>query len=77
MAAQKVIDKRKNRKILPSLEVVDVVLVQWILVHYQYQHNSEVLHTFTTNKSYGFLLNVKPNNLVFLTPYNTDFMILQ
>ena len=53
--------------------MVDVVLAQWILVDYQYQHNSEVLYTFTTNKSYGFLLNFKANNLVFLTPYNTNF----
>ena len=30
-------------------------------------------YTFTPNKSYGYLLNVKPNNLVFLKTYKTDF----
>ena len=25
------------------------------------------------NKSYGYLLNVEPNNLMFLKTYNTEF----
>ena len=31
----------------------------------QYQQNSEVLYTFTPNKSYAYLLNVEPSILVF------------
>ena len=34
---------------------------------------SEILYTFTANKSYAYLLNVEPSNLVFLKTYNTDF----
>ena len=34
---------------------------------------SEVLYTFTPNKSYTYLLNIEPNNLLFLKTYNTDF----
>ena len=34
---------------------------------------SEVVYTFTPNKSYAYLLNVEPNNLVFLKTYNTEF----
>ena len=30
-------------------------------------------YTFTPNKSYGYLLDFKINNLVFLKRYNTDF----
>ena len=61
------IDKTKNGEKLPSLEVVEVVLVQFNLVDNQYQQNSEVLYT------YAYLLNVEPSNSVFLKTYNTEF----
>ena len=32
-----------------------------------------MLYTFTPNKFYAYLLNVEPNNLVFLKTYNTEF----
>ena len=56
-----------------SLEVVEVVLVQRNLVENKHQQKSEVLYTFMLNKSYAYLLNVKPSNLVFLKTYNTEF----
>ena len=34
---------------------------------------SEILCTFTPNKSYAYLLNVEPSNLMFLRTYNTEF----
>ena len=49
---------------MPSLEVAKVVLVQRNLVDNQYQRKSKVLYTFTTNKSYAYLLNIEPSNLV-------------
>ena len=66
-------DKTKNREKVPSLEVVKVVLVQCNLADNQYQQKSEVLHTLTPNKSYAYLLNVEPSNLVLLKTYNTEF----
>ena len=51
---------------MPSLEVVEVVLVQCNLVDDQYERKSEVLYTFTRNKSYAYLLNLEPSNLMFL-----------
>ena len=72
MAAQrKFNDKTKNGENVPSLEVVEVVLVQCNLTDTQYQQNLEVLHTFTPNKSYVYLLNVERSNLVFSKTYNT------
>ena len=71
--AKKLIDKTKNGKKVPSFEVVEVVLVQCNLVDNQYQQKSEVLYTFTPDKSYTHLLNVEPSNLVFLKTYNTEF----
>ena len=65
-SAKKLIDKTKNGKNVPSLAVDEVVLVQCNLADNQYQQKSEVLYTFTLNKSYGYLLNVDLNNLVLL-----------
>ena len=56
---------------MQSFEVVKVV--QCNLVGNQYQQKSEVLYTFTPNKSYAYLLNAEPINLVFLKTYNTEF----
>ena len=53
-------------------EVVEVVLVQCNLADNLYQQKSELSYIFTLNKSYAYLLNVEPNNLVFLKTYNTD-----
>ena len=58
-SATKLINKTKNGKTLPSLEVVGVVLVQCNLVDNRYQWKSGVLRTFTSNKSYDYLLNVE------------------
>ena len=55
---------------MPSLEVV---LVQCNLVDIQYQQKSEILYTFTPNKSYAYLLNADPSNMVFLKTCNTEF----
>ena len=52
---------------------MEVVLVQCNLVDDPYQQKSEVLYTFTPNKSYAYLLNLEPSNLVFWKTYNTEF----
>ena len=62
---KKLIDETKNRENIQSLKVVQVVLVQCNLVKNEYQQKLELLYTFTPNKSYAYLLNVKPSNLVF------------
>ena len=67
------IDKSKTGENVPSLDVVEVVLVQCNLADNQYQPKSEVLYTFTPKKSYSYLLNLEPSNLVFLKTYNTEF----
>ena len=72
-STKKLIDKTKNEENVPSLEVVEVALVQFNLVDNQYQQKSEVLYTFTSNKSYAYLLNVEPSNFLFLKTYNAEF----
>ena len=46
--------------------MAEVILGQCNLVDDQLQQKSEVLCLFMSDKSYGKLLNVEPNNLVFL-----------
>ena len=58
---------------MPNLQVVEVVLVQCNLVDNQYEQKSEVLHNFTPNKHYAYLLSFEPSNLVFLKTYSTKF----
>ena len=53
--------------------MVEVVLVKCNLIDNQYQQSPEILHNFWPNKSHAYLLNVEPNNLVFLKTYNTTF----
>ena len=72
-STKKLIDKTKNGEKVLSLEVAEVALVQCNLVDNHYQQKSEVLYTFTPNKSYAHLLNIEPSNVVFLKTYNTEF----
>ena len=73
VSTKKSIDKTKNGENVLSLEVVEVVEVQCNLIDDQYQQKSEVSYNFTPNKSFVYLLNVEPSNLLFLKIYNTEF----
>ena len=53
-STKKVIDKTKNGENVPSLEVVEAVLVQCNLVDNRYQQKSKVLYTFTPKTSYAY-----------------------
>ena len=53
---KKLIGKTKNGENVPSLKVVEIVLVLCYLVDNKYQQKSEVLYTYyTLNKSYTYL----------------------
>ena len=72
-STKKLIARTKNGENFPSLEVVEVVLLQCNLIDNQYRQKSEVLYTFTNKKFYGYLLKVEQDNLVFLKTYNIEF----
>ena len=72
-STKKLINKTKIRENEPILEVAEVVFVPCNSVDNQYQQTSEVLYTFTPNKSYADLLNFEPSNLVLLKTYKTEF----
>ena len=60
-STNKLTDKTKDRE----NDAKSWIGLLWNLVGNQYQQKSEVLYTFTPNKTYGYLLNLEPNNLVF------------
>ena len=72
-STKKFIEKKFFWENVTRLEVGEVVLAQCNLVDNQYQQKCKVLYTFTTSKSYAYLPNVEPSNLVFLKTYNTKF----
>ena len=65
--------QNKKRENAPILKAVEGVLFQCNLVDDQYQQRSRVLYSSMPNKSYAYLLNVEPSNLVFLKTYNIEF----
>ena len=71
------IDGDKNSKLVPKLESVDLVLVQYNLVNNSYQQASKVLFTFVPNKKYGQLITVSPNSLIMLKTINTEFSFIE
>ena len=71
-STKKITDKTKNRENESRLELVEAMLVCNLLDN-QYQQKSAVLCNFTLNKSYVYLLNVEPSNLLFLKAFNTEF----
>ena len=52
VSIKKVIEKTKNVENIPSLKLVEVVLVKCNLVDNQYQLKSKIFYTFTPNKYY-------------------------
>ena len=72
-SAKNLLDKTKNGENVLILEVVEIVLIKCNSTDNQYQQKSEVLYIFTPNKSYGYLLNVQPNSLVYHNIYGSKW----
>ena len=51
-SSKTLIDKTENGENVPSFQVIKVVFVRRNLVENQCQKESEILYTFTPNKSY-------------------------
>ena len=67
------INKDKNRKNVPHLEITEVELVYCDIVNNDYQQDSRVLYTFVPNKPFGSLLEISPTNHIFLKTFNPEY----
>ena len=65
--------KDENGKNVPHLEITEVVLINYNIVHDDYQLDLIVLYTFVLNKSFGQLLNILPKSAIFLKTFNSKF----
>ena len=59
------ITKDENGENVPYLEITEVILIHINVVNNSYQQNSRVLYTFVPNKSFGQLLDLSPQNVIF------------
>ena len=62
---------------MPYLEITVVVLIHCNVVNNGYQENSRVLYTFVPNKSFGQLLDVSPQNVIFLKTFDSEFSYIE
>ena len=46
-------------------------------VNNSYKQNSRVLHTFVPNKSFGQLLDISPQNFLFLETLDSEFLYIE
>ena len=67
------ITKNKNGGNVPHLEITEVVLKHCNVVNNSYEQKSRVLYTFVPNQSFGQLLNISPENFIFLKTFDSEF----
>ena len=49
------------------------LLVHCNMVNNDYQHDSRLLYTFVSNKSFGSLLDISLSNYIFLKTFNSEY----
>ena len=59
------------------LEITEVILIHRNVVNNSYQQNSRVLYTFVFNKSFRQLLDISPNNFIFLKTFDSEFSYIE
>ena len=67
------ITKEKNGENIPYLEITEVILTYCNVVNNSYQQNSRYLYPFISSKSFGQLLDISPENLIFLKTFDSEF----
>ena len=65
------INNDRNCENVTHLEITKVVLIHWNIVSNDYQQDSRVLYTFVPDKSFGQLLDISPNNFIFLKTFKS------
>ena len=67
------LDKDKNGKNVPHLEISEVVLIHFGIGNNGYLQDSRGLYEFVLNKLFGQLLNNSPKNFIFLKIFSSEF----
>ena len=67
------ITKNENGENVPRLEITKVVLIHCNIANKDYRQDSKILYISVPNKSFVQLLNISPNNSIFLNSFNPEF----
>ena len=62
---------------MPYLENNEVVFIQCNVLNNSYQQNSRVLHTFIPKKYSSQLLDISPENFLFLKIFDSEFSYIE
>ena len=62
---------------MPRLEITEVVFIHCNVVNNSYQKKSRVLYTFVPNKSLDKLLDIPPENFIFIKTFNSGFLYVE
>ena len=71
------ITKDRNGAYVPNLKITEVVLIHCNTVNNDYQQDSRVLYRFIPNKSFGQLLDISPQKVVFLKIFNLKLLYIE
>ena len=71
------VTKDKNGETVPYLGIKEVVLIHCNVGNNSYQQSSRILHTSVPNKSFGQLLDISPENFIFLKTFYSEFSYIK
>ena len=57
--------------------MTEAVLIHCNVVHKDYQKNSRVLYTIIPNESFGQLLDISPQNFIFLKTFDSEILYIE
>ena len=66
----------KNGKNMSHLEITEV-LIHCNIVNNDYQQDSRVLYTFVPNTSFGQLLDISPQKIIFSKTFDSEFLYIE
>ena len=59
------------------VKITEVVLVYCDTINNDYHQDSRVLYTFITNKLFGDLLDISPQNFIFWNTFDSEFSYIE
>ena len=62
---------------MPHSEITEAVLVHCNVVHKDYQQDSGVLYTIISNELFGQLLDISPQNIIFLKTFDSEILYIE
>ena len=60
-----------------EVESIELVLVHCSIVNNDYQHDSRVIYLFVPNISFSQLLDISPDNFIFLKKFNSEVLYIE